>query len=256
MCAWKSRYFRSMKEHMHMYHCLILISMYILSWEEQAAFRRLCCHQPHCGPAACPSHQEGQLHFGLHWTQHSLLSPEVVVLLGLMQMQPHLEYCVQLCALLLEALAGCAGMAQSCPRQDIRKISVLKGWSGTGAGFPVRWSMPRACQCSGGRWIMPSVTCCSFWLALKRSGLGGLCRSLPTELFEFWGGCILFFKRHFLTIISRYLLPHKDFLHFELNRKARLLTRHLLSCHTDLVWVKAPIMLCVHFDKCSSVGQE
>ena len=107
--------------------------------------------------------------------------------------------------------------------------------SNTGTGFLERWSMLCACQCSGGRWIMPSVTCCSFWLALKRSGLGGLCRSLPTELFEFWGGCILFFKRHFLTIISRYLLPHKDFLHFELNRKARLLTRHLLSCHTDLV---------------------
>ena len=50
----------------------------------------------------------------------------------------------------------------------LRTVSLPWGWSNTGTGFLKRWLMPYACQCS---WTMPSITCSSFRLALKRLGV-------------------------------------------------------------------------------------
>jgi len=42
-------------------------------------------------------------------------------------------------------------------------VRVVKDWN----RFWVRWLMPHACQGSRGVWVMPSVRCFNFWLALK-----------------------------------------------------------------------------------------
>jgi len=57
-------------------------------------------------------------------------------------------------------------------RLDIRKHffteRVVKHYTGT--GLLERWSMPQACQCSGGIWTMPLTSCLNFWSALNLSG--------------------------------------------------------------------------------------
>ena len=64
-------------------------------------------------------------------------------------------------------VTGRAGTAQSCTRGGLEwtsgSICLPRGWSNTGTGFPERWSMPPACQCSRGIWTVPFRTCFNFW---------------------------------------------------------------------------------------------
>ncbi|KAK4810457.1 hypothetical protein QYF61_004237 [Mycteria americana] len=46
-------------------------------------------------------------------------------------------------------------------------MSLPRGWSNTGTGFLEKWSMTQACQCLGGIWTKPLITCFDFCSALK-----------------------------------------------------------------------------------------
>jgi len=59
-------------------------------------------------------------------------------------------------------------------RLDLRRNFFSTRLVNTGTGFLARWLMSHARQCSRGIWIMPSIACFNFWLALK--GLGGWMR--------------------------------------------------------------------------------
>jgi len=114
-----------------------------------------------------------------------------------------------------DQVTGRVGMAQSCTKGGsnwtLGSISLPRGWSNTGTGFPEKVLMLQACQRLRGIWTMPLITRFNFWSALKWSGqqLDDHYRSLPTQIFY----SILFYSILFYSILFYSILFYSILFH-------------------------------------------